>query len=357
MLGGGVTLIQIAANPYVAILGPADSAPSRLNLAQGLNSLGYVVAPLVGGFLIFGSQVYSSGGGAGIASVKAPYLALGGAFLVLALVFRFLHLPAYANPEKISRGMGVFRHGHFVRGWFAIFFYVGAEVTVGSILINYLGDKGVLGLPHHEADKYLSFYWGGLMIGRLMGAVALGGIRGSRKHALMAVLGVVSLLVIFTNATFKQKLTTGDFLSVWSVAPFVLLVVVNYLAFELGRENPGRMTGLFGLCAIVLTVLSMATGGWLALWAIIGIGLFNSIMWSNIFTLSIRDLGAETSQASSLLVMMIVGGAVLPAIQGALMDVVGVRPSLAVVLIGYLYLVYFGFFGGRASCAKPVSSE
>jgi len=347
VLGGGLTLIQIAANPYVAILGPARAAPARLNLSQGVNSLGYVVAPLLGGFFLFGSEVYSTTGAKGVAAVRTPYLGLAAAFFVLAFTFRFIRLPDYTNTEKVSRGETPFRFPHFTRGWFAIFCYVGAEVTIGSILINYLGDSSVLGMPAHEADKFLSFYWGGLMIGRLMGAVALGESAPARKHLLMAILGLASVLVIYANATFKQRLTTGELLSATTVWPFLLPVLLSYVGLLLGRGQAGRMIGLFGLVAILLTVLSISTHGAWALWSIVAIGLFDSVMWSNIFTLSIRGLGEATSQASSLLVMMIVGGALLPALQGALMDFVGVRASLSIVLLAYLYMVYFGLVGSR----------
>ena len=348
ILGGGVTLIQIAANPYVAILGPEDSAPSRLNLSQGINSLGYVIAPLVGGLLLFGSQVYS-GTASGPKAVQAPYLGLAIVFFILAGVFKFIHLPNYSNHDKVKPGIHVFRHPPFVWGWLAIFFYVGSEVTVGSIIINYLGDKDVLGLASRDADKYLSFYWGGLMIGRLMGAVALGSLQSLRKYSLMAVMAIGSMLVIFLNATFKENLTKGHFLDPLDVLPFVIMVALSFVVFAVGRSKPGRMIGLFGIGAIILTLFSMTTHGSLALWSIIGIGLFNSIMWSNIFTLSIRGLGEDTSQGSSLLVMMIVGGAIMPAIQGAVMDSVGVRLSLSVVLLGYAYLVFFGFVGSKKS--------
>ena len=347
ILGCGVTLIQIAANPYVSILGPAETAPSRLNLSQGLNSLGYVIAPLIGGILLFGSNVYGSGGG--VDSVKIPYIGLAVALFALAFAFKCIPLPAYKHEGKVELGVRAFRHKHFKWGWLAIFFYVGSEVTIGSILINYLGSKDVMGLPAEQADKFLAFYWGGLMIGRLMGAISLSGIRDSRKLPLMVLAALLATAVIFVNATFKEKFTMGHFIDFHEILPFLGMVALSFVFFALGRSHPGRMVGLFAIVAAVLTAVSMGTHGQFALWSIVGIGLFNSIMWSNIFTLSIRGLGSDTSQGSSLLVMMVVGGAIMPAIQGALMDVpsIGVRGSLAIVLLGYLYLALFGFFGAN----------
>ena len=347
ILGSGVTLIQIAANPYISILGPQESAPSRLNLSQGLCSLGYVIAPLVGGLLLFGTSVYQSAGG--VDAVKKPYLGLAVAFFALAATFKLIKLPGFQNTEKVTAGVRAFRHKHFFWGWLAIFFYVGSEVTVGSILINYLGE--VMGLSHMDADKYLSFYWGGLMIGRLMGAIAMGNIRASMRIPWMAVSAIVSTLIIFASATFKQKLTSDVFINPMDVLPYIVMIVLCLVFFMSGGSRPGRTVGIFAAVAAALTVCSMSAGGAVALWSLIGIGLFNSIMWSNIFTLSIRDLGDDTPQGSSLLVMMIVGGALMPLIQGALMDRVGVRLSLSIVLVGYAYLMFFGFFAWKFGSA------
>ncbi len=351
VLGAGVTLIQIAANPYVTILGPEDTASSRLNLSQGLNSLGYVIAPLIGGILLFGSDLYGEGGG--VASVKLPYVGLGIAFFVLAAIFKGISLPDFTEEGKVEAGVRAFRHKHFVWGWFAIFFYVGSEVTVGSILINYICDKNVMGTTEDGAAHYLSFYWGGLMIGRLMGAISMSSIKDSKKFGFMVLAAVLATAIIFANATFKEKWSHGTFINPADVIPYLGLVAVSFVFFLLGRSSPSRMVGLFAIVAATLTAISMAAfsmgnAGQIALWSIIGVGLFNSIMWSNIFSLSIRGLGQDRSQGSSLLVMMIVGGALMPLVQGALMDSVGVCWSLGVVFVGYFYLTLFGFFGAKA---------
>ena len=353
VLGAGITIIQIAANPYVTILGPEETGPSRLNLSQGLNSLGYVITPLIGGILLFGSkEIYTSSGG--VDAVKVPYVGLGIAFVILAVIFKMISLPSFSQEGKVEAGVKVFRHKHFVWGWLAIFFYVGSEVTVGSILINYLADPGVMGMGEDSSAKYLSFYWGGTMIGRLMGAISLSNVRPSRKYLFMALAAVGATAVIFLNATFKENLTHGHHIDPKTVLPYLGMVVMSFLFFVLGRSNPGRMIGLFALMAVALTCFSMGSKGEWALWSIIGIGLFNSIMWSNIFSLSIRGLGKDTSQGSSLLVMMIVGGAIMPLIQGALMDRFGVRTSLGVVLVGYLYLAFYGLKGHNIGYKETV---
>jgi len=357
ILGGGVTLIQIAANPYIAILGNEGSASARLNLSQGVNSLGYVIAPLVGGLLLFGSDLYRSEGSAGIGAVKLPYVGLACGFAALAVFFKTLKLPEFRNPDKVERGIHVFRYPHFLWGWLAIFFYVGSEVTIGSILINFLGSEDVLNLPANLADKYLSFYWGGLMIGRLMGAVSLSRMNERKKGWIMALVALLAVAVIYLNVAVKEKMTLGMALPFASVTPFLWIVAVGFLMFLIGKTSPGKTVGLFAAVAILMVGTAMKSHGHVALWSLVGVGLFNSIMWSNIFTLAIRGLGNHRSQGSSLLVMMVVGGAVMPAIQGALMDVFGVRLSLTIVLVGYLYLLIFGFYGSRRRSLVSASGE
>ena len=348
VLGAGVTIIQIAANPYVTILGPEASGSSRLNLSQGFCSLGYVIAPFIGGIMLFGSDVFKGANKVGLESLKAPYVGLGIVFILIAVIFKMIALPNFTHEGKIAPGITAFKHKHFVWGWLAIFFYVGSEVTIGSILINYLGDKGVMGLTESESAKYLSFCWGGLMIGRLMGAISLGDIKESRKFPYMVLAAVVSTGIIYACATFKQLLTTGQHIHPMDIMPFIGLVALSFVFFYIGKSSASRMVGLFAFVAAALTIFSMSTHGEYALWSILGIGLFNSIMWSNIFSLSIHGLGKDTSQGSSLLVMMIVGGALMPLAQGWLTDSYGIRASLGIVLFGYLYLIFFGFFAPKA---------
>ena len=170
IVGLGFAMLQIAANPYVTILGPERTASSRLNLAQGFNSIGTTIGPIIGGFLIY--QYFAKTGAHGADSVKLPYLAFSVVFVVLAVIFFFIHLP-HIGEGKIERGAGALKHPHVVLGVIAIFMYVGGEVSVGSAIINFLGQPTVAGLTAVEASKYVSLYWGGLMIGRFMGAVEL----------------------------------------------------------------------------------------------------------------------------------------------------------------------------------------
>jgi MFS transporter, FHS family, L-fucose permease len=329
----GLTILQIAANPYVALLGKPETASSRLNLAQGFNSFGHTIAPVIGGFLIF--KFFFTADNPGANSVKVPYLIFGGAFLFLALFIAFVHLPAFTGNEKIERKPEALKHKNLFWGIFAIFFYVGAEVSIGSNLVAYLKLPDIAGLAEADASKYLAFYWGGAMIGRFMGSISLSETKGAKKYLSMLAVAIVLFIIIFA-------ITKIEFELVWY---FLIFLVVNYFAFMLGKSLPARTLTIFAFFVMALLAIGIFGNGKLAMWSMLAIGMFNSIMWSNIFTLAIDGLDRYTSQGSSLLVMMIVGGAILPLLQGALADVAGVHYSLFIPLLAYLYLIFYGVSG------------
>ena len=328
----GLTILQIAANPYVALLGKPETASSRLNLSQGFNSFGHTIAPVIGGFLIF--KYFLTGDNPGANSVKIPYIIFGCAFILLALFIKFSHLPPFSS-EEIERKPEALKHKNLLFGIFAVFFYVGAEVSVGSNLVAYLKLPDIAGFAEADASKFLAFYWGGAMIGRFMGSISLSELKGSKKYLSMAGVGLVLFLIIFL-------ITKLDFSYVWF---FLLYMGANYIAFMFGKSLPARTLTIFAFFVMGLLLIGIFADGRLAMWSMLSIGLFNSIMWSNIFTLAIAGLGKYTSQGSSLLVMMIVGGAILPVCQGALADAQGVHYSLFVPLVAYLYLIFYGVKG------------
>ena len=332
VMGLGFTLLQIAANPYVAILGSEKSASSRLNLSQGFNSLGTTIGPLIGGFLIF--KYFAGPNIDGADAVKIPYMIFTGMFLLLAVLIKVSHLPRVTAGDVIERTAGALRHPNLVFGALAIFFYVGGEVSIGSILISYLGLESIAGLGEVDASKYVAFYWGGLMIGRFLGAISLSGMKDKGlKYLLMLAVPAVAFLVIWYFNGIDHALIYGIFL------------VANLIAFMAGRSLPHRTLLIFALIAIALLIVALFNKGQVAMWAVIGIGLFNSIMWSNIFTLSIEGLGRFKSQGSSLLVMMILGGAIVPVFQGMAADAYGVHASFFVPVICYVYLAFYGWKG------------
>ena len=294
VLASGITVLQVAANPYVAVLGPARTASSRLTLTQAFNSLGTTIGPAVGGLLILSAAGTVAVAGvdtvaeaaAEAASVRGPYLVLAGVLVMLAVLFRLARLPAIADTDDAplageSQGSAL-AHRHLVLGAIGIFLYVGAEVSIGSFLINFIGEPHIAGLSHADAAHYVSIYWGGAMIGRFIG---------------FAVMRVVS---------------------------------------------PGKTLAFNSLAAIALVLVATFTEGDLAMWAILAVGLCNSIMFPTIFSMALHGLGKYTGQGSGILCMAIVGGAIVPFAQGALADAMGVQVSFVLPAACYAFILFFG---------------
>jgi MFS transporter, FHS family, L-fucose permease len=308
VLAAGITLLQVAANPYVSLLGEARSASSRLTLAQALNSLGTTLFPWLIGPVILSVAVLGTDQLAALApqqqeayriaqahSVQLPYLAIAVALFLMAVCVYLFRLPPLteaterADPEHHTF-REVLRHRNLRFGVIAIFTYVGAEVAIGSFLINYVSDAHTGNVPVSRAARYVSYYWGGAMLGRLLGSLLL------------------------------------------------------------ARLDPRRLVGLFALVAIALLGTSMLSAGALAMWSMIAIGLFNSIMFPTLFTLGIEGLGSMTSKASSLLIMAIVGGAIVPQLQGVLADALHrLQPAYLLPLLCYAYIAWYALAGSRVA--------
>jgi FHS family L-fucose permease-like MFS transporter len=333
VVGLGFAMLQIAANPYVTILGPEKTASSRLNLAQAFNSVGTTIGPLIGGWLIF--QYFAKTNAHGADSVKVPYLAFSIVFAVLAVVFFFIHLP-HVGEGKIERGAGALKHPHVVLGVLAIFMYVGGEVSVGSSIINFLGQKNVAGLNPVEASKYVSLFWGGMLIGRFMGAVELSEMKTRNKQLFLAAIPLAGFLILWA--------TRG-----WDVVQCYLpFLVLCWALFQFGKALAGRTLMIFGLTIVALLLAAIMVGGKTAMWCVIGVGLFTSIGWPNIFSLALDGMGIHKSQVSSLLVMAILGGAILPPVQGWIADVTkNLQLSFIVPLLAYAYVAFYGAVGHR----------
>jgi FHS family L-fucose permease-like MFS transporter len=282
VLASGITILQVAANPYVAALGPDKTAASRLNLAQAANSLGTTVGPIVGAALILGAAT------ADASAVQGPYLILAGLLLLVAIMFRFIKLPRIASVESDEDSeSSVWNHRSLVLGALAIFLYVGGEVSIGSFLVNYFAESSIGGLSHAEAGEMVAYYWGAAMIGRIVGAVAM-----------------------------------------------------NYVA-------PTKYLSLNALIAIVMIIVSMNSTGSLAMWSILAVGFFNSIMFPTIFTLAVKGLGSLTSKGSGLVCQAIVGGALIPLLQGVVADMVGIQLSFIVPMLCYIYIGWYALRGAE----------
>ena len=332
-LGLGITFLQIAANPYAALLGKEETASSRLNLAQGVNSIGTVIGPLLGGYLIF--EYFFKSENTTAEAVRIPYLTFAGVFILLAIIVKITPFPEFQKEELPEKGYGIFRFPQLVLGVAAIFMAVGAEVATGSLLINFFGLQHIAGLSPSQASKFVAFYWGGVMIGRLLASIIYSDIRLGRKIILMA----LTLLVSLSTVTYFYGTHIAEI--------YGFLMLLNLIGFRIGRALPSRTIGVFSLSIIALLAVAFFTKGESAMWCVIGIGLFDSVMWSNIFTLAIRGLGKYTSQGSSLLIMAILGAALVPPLQGLVADDFGLQDSFVVIIACQLFVSWYGFKGSK----------
>jgi FHS family L-fucose permease-like MFS transporter len=307
VMASGITLLQVSANPYVAILGTSRTASSRLNFAQAVNSLGHTLAPYLGSLVILSTavktveeiaklspgemSVYHS---AEAAAVQFPYLGLAAVLFILAALFAAFKLPDVVNDKNHIEGEGeshddlhssAWKYKHLYLGAIGIFLYVGAEVAIGSFLVNFFAEPYIAGLNESDAGKLVSFYWGGAMVGRFIGSALLRKIKPNYGLAFNA--AAASLLVVSTIT-------------------------------------------LSGKTAMVTILL---------------VGFFNSIMFPTIFTLAINGLGKLTAQDSGILVMAIVGGAVIPLLQGILADNIGIHNAFILPALCYLYVIYYALKG------------
>lgn len=318
VLGGGITILQVAANPYVAALGPEKTAASRLNAAQFANSFGTWIGPMIGASLILGAVA------ADASAVQMPYLAMAGVLVAAALLFRLIKLPKLTHVEAdgsneqeslmthllfsgaiiLAMALGLttvagiivvvafaynligFReHRQMVLGALAIFLYVGGEVSIGSFLVNYFAESSIAGMEIAEAGEMVAYYWGAAMVGRFIGAI----------------------MMYYVSST-------------------------KYLAVN-------------AVIAIVMIVVSMNTSGSLAMWSILAVGFFNSIMFPTIFTLAVKGLGSMTSKGSGLVCQGIVGGALIPVVQGVAADSIGIQLSFIVPMLCYIYIGWYALRG------------
>ena len=295
VLAAGITVLQVAANPYVTILGKPETAASRLNLTQAFNSLGTTVGPLVGAVTILALV----GEDSSAHSVQLPYLILAGMLVALAVIIGLFRLPQIkdteqdnASDENALTGDSVWAYRHLLLGVVGIFMYVGAEVSIGSYLVSLMESPDVASLDAATAAKYLSLYWGGAMVGRFIGGVIMTKVRPN--------------------------------------------LVLTFNAIAIG----------------VLLAVAVLQGGKVAMWALLAVGFFNSIMFPTIFSLALKGLGKFTSKGSGLLCMGIVGGALVPAIQGYFADTIGLLPSFVIPLVCYVYILFYGVMGYRPTLRR-----
>lgn len=295
VLASGVTILQVAANPLVTVMGDPETASSRLTMTQAFNSLGTTVAPIIGGYLLFSATHGESSAPVEASSVIAPYLSMAGILVVMAIVMIKVSLPKPSKDDvdlPTEADQTVLKHRHLALGVIGIFVYVGAEVSIGSFLVNYFVSENVMGMTEGQAANYIAYYWGGAMVGRFIGAVLM------------------------------QKV------------------------------SPGKLLAFNSALSCLLIILSVSSSGSLAMWSILAVGLCNSIMFPTIFSLALKGLGKQTANGSGMLCLAIVGGAIIPLLQGVVADTIGLQISFLLPMLCYLYIAYYGLIG-----SKPVESQ
>jgi FHS family L-fucose permease-like MFS transporter len=263
--------------------------------------------------------------------------------LLIALMIGLAKLPKVTQGEKAEIGGNIFRFPQVWLGMAAVFFFVGSEVSVGSFLIKLFGEPEMGGMTEDAASTFVALYWGGAMIGRFMGSVSLSQMANPlRKQAITLLAGLACFGVILMAISIKS----GGFAFV-QIAYLLIPMLVAFVGFQIGKGLPAKTLGIFALIVVALLLATTILSGPLAMWAVVGIGIFNSIMWSNVFSISLEGLGKYKSQASSLLVMMVIGGAVFPLLQGWVADMLTVHKSYFVPIAGYIYLAFYGFYGPK----------
>ncbi len=283
VLATGITLLQVAGNPYVSILGKPETASARLTLTQAFNSLGTTLAPLFGSAVIL-SLMVKGDTEKNLQAVQLPYLGLALSLFTIASLMYFLKLPTVtAQEQALPTHAKAWQYKHLVAGVVGIFCYVGGEVAIGSFLTNYIVETAKI--TEREASQYLILYWGGAMVGRFLGTVLL------------------------------------------------------------QRFRPANVLLFHALCVIVLLQIGVLTTGWTSIYAFLSIGFFNSLMFPTIFTLAVKDLGKYTNQGAGLLSTAIVGGALMPLLQGFLADSQGIQFSFMLPVACYAYIAWFAWKG------------
>ncbi|WP_075186138.1 sugar MFS transporter [Teredinibacter haidensis] len=298
VLASGITILQVAANPYVTRLGKPEGASLRLTFTQALNSLGTTLGPIFGSILIFSAATVDIGSLSAIdleahrqteaESVQLPYLILASSLIGLSIVFALLkNLPVIVDAAEDANhtAKSAWQYKHLVLGALGIFLYVGAEVSIGSFIVDFLGEPDVANMPKRQAGSMISFYWGAAMVGRFLG---------------------VALML---------------------------------------RFKPQKLLTFAAVAASILLLAASLSSGNIAVWSVLAIGLFNSIMFPVIFSLSVNKLGPATSQGSGILCVAIVGGAIIPPIQGLLADNIGLQISFLLPILCYIYIAFYGVKG------------
>ena len=320
-LASGITVLQVAANPYVALLGSEEGASSRLNLSQAFNSLGTTIAPVVGALFLLSDSVKTSEEidllnitdkanyyAEEAATVQVPFLLIATFIGILALIFSFIKLPKVMEDSPKGGYLALLKNKLMMLGALGIFVYVGAEVAIGSFLVNYFDDMNL--------------------------AVIV-----AENNTMMSIANTIASTFNKTFSNSDPKSLLGIFIIFYWGGAMIGRFIGAYLTKIM---SPGRVLSIFASLAIILIIISINTIGLLSMWSILAVGLFNSIMFPTIFTLTLRGLGDLKAQASGLLCMAIVGGAIIPFAFGSLIDGFGFKTAFILTIVCYGYILYYG---------------
>lgn len=346
ILATGVVFLQVAANPYVTALGPESSASSRLNLTQALNSIATMVAPWLIGIAIFKGLDLSIDAtadekvkyGLDVAErIPLPFIVMAIFVIVVAVILFTIKLPALSTENKKTEKKSIWKYPHVLLGAFAIFTYVGAEAGNAGLLVNYLRTSSFLNAE--MASTYAAIYWGGAMVGRFFGSIMFSDMKGGvKKWSYIAIILVLAIV-------------SGAFVTEWNWnigLVFAGCAFVNFLFMQIGRGKAARTLAIFALVAAALGLITTFTTGQVAIWTVLSIGLFNSIMFPNIFSLAVRGLDSEEmAPASGLINSLILGGAVIPPLMGRIADTAGYTWAFIVPAICYLYIFFYAIKGHK----------
>ena len=344
IVGLGFSLQQTAANPLAITMGNPKKGAQRLSLAGGINNIGTTIGPLIVSFAIFGSLKAGEHLDS-LSAVKTPYLILGVAFVVVAIIFKFSSLPNQirhednvvesASASKVSYKSAL-SYPQLWMGMIAIFLYVGVEVSTASNLPEFM--RVHLQTPTSEIAPYVSLFWASLMIGRWTGAVGAFDLKRNVRTFLNFILPYAAFGVFL----FANRIANND-LTPFYVYAFVIILII--IADILSRGNPARQLLLFSCCGIVALLVGICADGLISVYAFISVGLFCSTLWPCIFTLAIAGLGKHTNEGSSFLIMMIMGGGFVSLLQGWLASdhLLGIQASYVVGILCFLYLAYYGW--------------
>ncbi|KAA2240151.1 sugar MFS transporter [Chitinophaga agrisoli] len=390
----GFSLQQTAANPFAILLGDPSKGTHRLNLAGGINSFGTTIGPIIVSMLLFGSAQGGDASKTDISKINTLYILLIVLFLVAAAIFAFAKMPkttadepfensthaskallgitamfvlilvgialkkelpffitgivgilailfyAKGSSQKNGDGWGAMKYPQLVLGMIAIFVYVGVEVTVASNMGALLKHPGFLtpeGLSESQLDPFISLFWGSLMIGRWAGAITVFNVSKATRKLLFVIVPFIAYGVILGANAWKGN-------DITQLYPYAGVLVIQIIGFFAGQEKPAKTLMIFGLLGMAAMIIGLCTTGYVATFAFVSGGLFCSVMWPSIFSLAIAGLGKYTSQASSFLVMMILGGSLIPPVQGGLADTpLGIHASYIIPVLCFAYLAFFAF--------------